>query len=147
MKRALVSAFVALVLAFFSTRAAYAQRVDINATVDNDTVEVGDGITYSVQVMAHGGPAPSDPKPGPIPGFSLHGTSSAPIHMRTTVNGAIDEVNGLVTQWALRANKVGSFTLGPAIVIVGGTSCRVCWSVPTGKRASWHGSFPGTRAL
>ena len=41
--------------------------------------------------------------------------------MRTSVNGALDEVNGLVTQWTLRADKVGTFTLGPAQITVGGT--------------------------
>ena len=121
MKRALVAALAAFVLAFFTTRAAHAQVVELKAAVDNETVEVGDGVTYTMQVMAHGGAAPSDPKPGPIPGFSLHGVSSAPIHMRTSVNGVADEVNGLVTSWALRADKVGTFTLGPAQITVAGT--------------------------
>ena len=120
MKRALVTALAAFVLVFFTARSALAQVVEIKANVDNDTVEVGDGITYVLQVMAHGGLVAGDPKPGPIPGFSLHGVSQAPIHMRTTVNGATDEVNGLVTQWSLRADKVGTFTLGPAVVTVSG---------------------------
>jgi hypothetical protein len=120
MKRALLGAILAFVVAFFTTRAARAQSVEIKATVDNDTVEVGDSITYSLQVMAHGGLTASDPKPGALPGFSVHGVSSAPIHMRTSVNGTTDEVNGLVTQWALRADKVGTFVFGPAQVTVGG---------------------------
>ncbi len=121
MKRALLIALAAFVLVFFGARAAHAQAVEIRANVDNDTVEVGDGITFSLQVMAHGGLTPSDPKSGPLPGFSVRGVSSGPVHMRTSVNGATDEVNGLVTQWSLRADKVGTFTLGPAQVTVGGT--------------------------
>jgi hypothetical protein len=120
-KRALYSALVAFVVAFFTTRSAHAQRAEIDATVDNDTIEVGDGINYSLKVMVHNGPAPSDPKPGPLPGFSQHGASSAPIHMRTSINGVTDEVNGLVTQWALRADKVGTYTLGPAQITINGT--------------------------
>lgn len=120
MKRAIVAAFAAFVVLLLTARAAHAQAIEIKATVDNDTIEVGDGITYSMQVMAHGGATPSDPKPGALPGFSLHGVSSAPIHMRTSVNGVSDEVNGLVTQWALRADKVGTFMLGPGVVTVGG---------------------------
>jgi len=122
-KRALLAAlttFVAFALAFLTTRAAHAQSVEIRAAVDTDTVEVGDPLTYSLQVMAHGGPSPSDPKPGSIQGFSLQGVSSAPVHMRTSVNGVANEVNGLVTSWTLRADKVGTLTVGPATVTVGG---------------------------
>ena len=121
MKRALVTALAAFVLALFTARTARAQAVEIRANVDNETVEVGDAVTYLMQVMAHGGLVASDPKPGPLPGFSLTGVSQAPIHMRTSVNGATDEVNGLVTQWSLRADKVGTFTLGPAAVTILGT--------------------------
>jgi hypothetical protein len=113
-------ALVAFVLAFFVTRSASAQRAELTANVDNDTVEVGETLTYSQQVMVHGGGAPADPKPGSITGFSLLGVSSAPVHMRMSVNGSLDEVNGLSTSWTLRADRVGTFTLGPAQVTVGG---------------------------
>lgn len=113
-------AFVAFVLALFVTRTANAQRVELSANVDTDTVEVGDTLTYSQQVMVHGGASPTDPKPGPITGFSLQGVSSAPMHMRMSVNGSLDEVNGLMTSWTLRADRVGTFTLGPAQVTAGG---------------------------
>jgi hypothetical protein len=122
MKRGVQSAVVALctfVLALFVTRSAHAQRIEMNATVDVDTVEVGETLTYVQQVMSHNGPAPNDPKPGPIPGFTLVGVSSAPVHMRMNVNGEADEVSGLVTSWTLRADKVGSFVLGPALITLG----------------------------
>jgi hypothetical protein len=120
MSRALVATLAAFVLAFFTARAAHAQVAEIKAVVDSDTVEVGDTVEYTMQVMAHGGATPSDPKTGPIPGFTLRGAASSPIHMRTSVNGKADEVNGLVTQWSLRADKVGAFTLGPAQITIGG---------------------------
>lgn len=123
MKRAGLSlvGLLAFLLAFVATRTAHAQRTEITANVDSDVVEVGETLTYSQQVMAHGGPAPSDPKPGALTGFSLHGVSSAPVHMRMNVNGAVDEVNGLMTSWTLRAEKAGTFMLGPSQVTVGGT--------------------------
>lgn len=116
-----VVGLLAFVLALFVARTAHAQRIDITSNVDNDVVEVGDNITYSQQVMSHNGAVPSDPKPGAIPGFSLHGVSSAPVHMRMNVNGVADEVNGLMTSWTLRADKVGTFSLGPSQVTVGNT--------------------------
>jgi hypothetical protein len=117
--RALLSALSAFLLAFFVARTAHAQRIEMNATVDVDTVEVGETLTYIEQVMSHNGPTPSDPKPGAITGFSLVGVSSAPVHMRMSVNGALDEVSGLVTSWTLRADRVGSFVLGPATITLG----------------------------
>ena len=120
MTRALVAALAAFVLAFLTARGASAQIAEIKSAVDNDTVEVGENVEYSMQVMAHGGAVPSDPKTGPIAGFSLRGVASSPIHMRTSMNGVADEVNGLVTQWALRADKVGTFTLGPAQITING---------------------------
>ena len=102
------------------TAIAQAARTDISANVDNDTVEVGDTLVYSQQVMSHNSGVPSDPRPGPIPGFAIIGNTSAPVNMRMNVNGVADEVHGLMTSWTLRAAKVGSFTLGPSQITVGG---------------------------
>ncbi len=119
-RRLVVSALSLLVL-LLVTRGAYAQaRVEINANVDSDTVEVGETLTYSLQVLAHGGPSPSDPRPGSTPGFSQQNVTSMPVHMRTNNNGVVDDVNGLMTSWSLRADRVGTFSLGPASVSVGG---------------------------
>ena len=120
-RRLAVSALSLLVL-LLVTRSARAQaRVEISANVDNDTVEVGEIVTYSLQVLAHGGPSPSDPKPGSIPGFSQQNATSMPVHMRTNKNGVVDDINGLMTSWSLRADRAGTFSLGPGTVSVGGT--------------------------
>ncbi len=112
-------------LAFFVTldvaRSAWAQRAEIAANVDTDVVEVGETLTFSQQVTAHDGLAPSDPKPGPHPGFSMLGVASAPMRMHTNMNGVVDDVNGLTTSWTLRADKVGTFTLGPTEVVLNGS--------------------------
>lgn len=146
MTRALLSALSAFLLAFFVTRTAHAQRVEMNATVDVDTVEVGETLTYIEQVMSHNGPTPSDPKTGAIPGFSLVGVSSAPVHMRMSVNGALDDVSGLVTSWTLRAERVGSFVLGPASITLG-SSRRSAGAVRVRvvERGKGGGARPRTR--
>ena len=117
--RYLVFVFTVM-LALLVTRTTRAQqRIELSANVDSDTVEVGDTVTYSLHVLVHGGGSPSDPRPGAMPGFSLQGATSAPVHMRMNVNGALDEVNGLMTSWSLRAERVGTFSLGPAQITVG----------------------------
>ena len=146
MTRALLSALSAFLLAFFVTRTAHAQRVEMNATVDVDTVEVGETLTYIEQVMSHNGPTPSDAKPGPISGFSLVGVSSAPVHMRMNVNGALDDVSGLVTSWTLRADRVGSFVLGPAMITLGSTRRSAgAVRVRVVERGKGGGARPRTR--
>lgn len=122
MMRGPLSALFALFafgLAFFVARTAQAQQVELTASVDRDTVEVGETVTYIQQVMSHNGPAPSDPRPGPMPGFTLQGVSSAPVHMRMNMNGVLDDVSGLITSWTLHADKVGSFVLGPTQITLG----------------------------
>ena len=113
-------ALFALAVVLFTTRPALAElQVELTATVDRDVVEVGETVTYIQQVMSHNGPAPSSPKPGATPGFSIQGVSSSPVHMRMAVNGALDDVSGLITQWTLHADKVGSFVLGPTQITLG----------------------------
>ena len=138
MALALAIALPPLSVATLASRTASAQqRAEVTATVDTDTVELGDNVTYSQKVMAHGGVVPSDPRPGALPGFSLRGVSSAPVHMRMSVNGSLDEVNGLITSWTLHADKVGTFTLGPSQITLGGarqsTSGVRVSVVPRGK--------------
>jgi hypothetical protein len=120
MRRALVFVMT-MAVAFLFTRAAWAERIELSAGVESDVVEVGDNVTYTQRIMVHdGGGAPSDPRPGPTPGFSLRATASGPVHMRMNINGVLDEVTGLVTTWTLRADRVGTFTLGPSQITLGG---------------------------
>jgi hypothetical protein len=118
--------FLVMFAAFLATlamgrgAAAQQQRAEISANVDSDTVEIGDTINYSQKVMVHGGAAPSDPKPGATPGFTVQGASQAPVHMRTSINGTVDDVNGLISTWRLRADRVGTFTLGPSQITING---------------------------
>jgi hypothetical protein len=113
---------LATLLALVIPRTAWAQQqIEMSAHVDADTLEVGDTVTYSLQVLVHGGGAPSDPKPGTLTGFTLLGTSAMPIHMRSINNGVVDDVDGLTTSWSLRADHPGTFSLGPGQITVGAT--------------------------
>jgi hypothetical protein len=105
-------------------RAALAQRVQVQANVETDRVEVGETLAYTLQVMVTGGPMPTEPKPGSTTGFSVVGTSSAPMQMHMSMNGRPSEMNSLTTSWTLRADKVGTFTLGPASAVVDGAPQR-----------------------
>ncbi|MDB4941232.1 MAG: BatD, partial [Labilithrix sp.] len=95
--------------------------IDLSAGVDSDVVEVGDTLTYSLRAMVHGNASAADPKPGSTPGFTVVGASSVPVQMHTNNNGVVDNQNGLMTSWSLRADRVGTFSLGPASVVVGAT--------------------------
>ncbi|MBX3191320.1 MAG: BatD family protein [Labilithrix sp.] len=117
MRRAIlrVLALCAFAIAFLAAKPARAQEVEIRAGVDTDTVEVGDSVTYTLYAMVKGGGAgPTDPKLGSAAGFTVHATSSAPVHMRMNINGVQSDLNGLTTTWMLRAERPGTFTVGPS---------------------------------
>ncbi|MCL2777341.1 MAG: BatD family protein [Polyangiaceae bacterium] len=101
-------------------RSAKAQEVQISASVDADRVELGDTVSYSLRVTVSDNAMPSDPAPGRVAGFSVIGADSSPMQMHMNVNGRPSDMNSLVTTWLLRADKVGSFTLGPASATVKG---------------------------
>jgi hypothetical protein len=117
-KRAYSVLLCLLLVAF--VRTARAQRTEITSSVDTDVVELGESVTYTQQAMVHGGGTPTSPKPGPLPGFSIRAVSSSPVRMHTNVNGILDEMNGLVTTWTLKADRVGAFPLGPSQITANG---------------------------
>lgn len=121
MKRALLVVIAALAALIVAPRAAHAQRVEVSASVDADAVELGETITYTLQATSMGASAPTAPQPGATAGFRIEGTSSAPMHMAVNINGVPSTVESLTTAWTLRATRIGTFTLGPASVSVGGT--------------------------
>jgi hypothetical protein len=121
LSRVIAAAFTMMLVLLLTRTARAQQRIEINASVDTDTVEVGDTVNYTLHILVHNGSAPSDPKPGAIHGFSLQGGNAMPIRMRTDNNGVVDEITGLMTQWSLRADRAGTFSLGPAGALVGGT--------------------------
>lgn len=116
-----VSFAFALLVVLSCARRAGAQQIELKAGAEPTTIEVGEVTTYTVFVMVHGGGEPADVKPGPTNGMTMLGRpSAAPVKMRMSVNGRMSENNGLTTSWRMRGDREGTFTLGPATVVVNG---------------------------
>jgi hypothetical protein len=137
-------AWAAFVGLLFATSKALAEpRVEVRANLDRDIVEVGDIVTYAVQILVHDATSarmPPEPSPGPTTGFSVLGKSSSPIHMNN--NGVVDDILGLTTSWSLRADRMGTFTLGPATAVVGATRQK---SPAVRVKVLEHGKAPRKR--
>jgi hypothetical protein len=140
-----------LVTAIAVPRAASAQQVDLIAKVSAQTVEIGATFNYTLQAMSTDGASPSDAQPGNLNGFTLRGTASGPTQMISIVNGVQSVTSGLVTTWTLRAEKIGTFTLGPASARVGSgrrsTAPVRVTVVPRGQAPKRNDPFDAFRGL
>lgn len=112
----LVALGLALLLGSPSARAQSAPQMSFVADVD--TVGVGDIVHLNLSVQSGDG-VPSDPHPGATPGFSVRGQSASPSQTHISINGARTDRYGLTVDWALQAQRVGTFTIGPATIVVG----------------------------
>jgi hypothetical protein len=111
---------LALVLLALPWRAAYAQtRPDITVRVDASTVGVGDQIRVTMQASTEDGAITNAELVAPRT-FSQVNASSGPTSSINIVNGRMSQRRGLNATWTLRADKTGSFDLGPASVLVNG---------------------------
>ncbi|MBS2013060.1 MAG: BatD family protein [Deltaproteobacteria bacterium] len=126
MRRLACVVLVMLATLLFLVRTARADQVEVRASVEPATVEVGETASYVVVVMVHGRGQPTEVKPGSMNGVTLLGSAgAAPVHMRSIVNGVASEVNGLTSTWRIRADREGTFTLGPAQVVIDGAKRSV----------------------
>jgi hypothetical protein len=107
-------------MGLFVYRAAWAQRVQVDASVDATTVAIGDVVTYTMKATSMGGGTPSGAQPGATPGFAVERSMSAPTQMALDINGVASTISSLTTTWTLRAQKTGTFSLGPPSVTVDG---------------------------
>jgi hypothetical protein len=104
-------------------RVAFADDPEISATVDTQRLGVGEILRLSVHVASTHG-QPTHPSPGNTPGFTVVGNSSSPSQQVTITNGRMTSQRGLDVSWSLRAEKVGTWSVGPISVQVGGQSYR-----------------------
>ncbi len=118
MKRALL--LLVFALGLLAVDAAAQSRPELTSRADADVVAVGDEFHLFLQAMA-GDTLPTDPSPGSTKGFQVEGMSSGPSQSITIANGRVTQKSGLNVTWTLRAEKAGSYTLGPASVMVGTT--------------------------
>ncbi|MGD0528733.1 MAG: BatD family protein [Polyangiaceae bacterium] len=113
--------FLALVALFFAPPSARAQSApQMSVQSDADTVGVGDIVHLEFTAQSGDG-MPTDPQPGATPGFVVRGQSSSPSQTHISINGNRIDRFGLTVDWALQAQRVGTFTVGPPTVLVGGT--------------------------
>ncbi len=115
---------LALAVAGSHSRAARADMPEMSLSVDSQRVGVGDVMRMSVHVMSRG-EQPSNPLPGTTTGFTVLGSSSGPSQQVMITNGRIVSQRGLDATWTLRADKVGTWSLGPVTVQVGSAAYRV----------------------
>lgn len=120
MKRALSLLPLLFALAIlFAARPARAQSTSVQSTIDATEVEVGDVVALTMQSQSEGETA-GDPQPGAHAGFTVVDTSVSPTQMVSIINGRRTDRQGLTVVWTLRADRTGSFVLGPPSVSAGG---------------------------
>jgi hypothetical protein len=81
-------------------------------------VEVGQTFTVQLTALGAGGDdSPSQPRL-PVPqNFSVQGPSVSTQYQVTTVNGHVEQHQGVTASWILVTNSIGRFRIGPASVI------------------------------
>ena len=110
-----------LVAALLVSPVARAQSApQMQAQADVDTVGVGDVVHLELTTQSADG-MPTDPQPGATPGFTVRGQSSSPSQTHISINGNRIDRFGLTVDWALQAQRVGTFSVGPPTVSVGGS--------------------------
>jgi hypothetical protein len=112
-----ILAGVALALA--SSVASAQQSVQLQAQTDVDTVGVGDIVHLELTAQSGDG-MPTDPQPGATPGFAVRPPNTSPSQTHIMMNSARMDRFGLTVDWAMQAQRVGVFSVGPPSVVVGG---------------------------
>lgn len=106
-----------LLLAARPARAAGAPP-QIQLQLDTDVVGVGDIVHLVMQVQSSAAP-PSDPQLGAAAAFVLRGQSASPSQTHISINGQRSDRWGLTVDFALQAQRVGTFHLAPTVVVDG----------------------------
>ena len=63
---------------------------------------------------------PGDPRLGSTPGFTVRGQNESPSQTHISINGNRMDRYTLTVEWALQAQRIGTFTIGPPSVALGG---------------------------
>jgi hypothetical protein len=107
-----------LVALTLCARTASADDPEMSATVDAQRLGVGETVRLSLHV-ASSRHQPGHAQPGNTHGFSVMGSSSGPTQQISITNGRMVSQHGLDVTWTLRAEKVGTWSVGPITVQVG----------------------------
>lgn len=102
--------------------AVHAKPVQVTSSVDRNEMGVGDTFTYSIEVSSDDSVNATEPKLPPLNGFELINTWQGVESRSSFTNGTFEVVQSRTFNYMLAVNKAGTFTLGPATVIVDGKS-------------------------
>lgn len=115
-----VALFCVLCIFIPTASAQPAGRAEVRAWLDVDSVAADEVFAYHLSAMTTSGSAPSDWQAGNLQGLPVLGTSASPTTSISIVNGSVSQRHGVSVTWTLRATKPGTYTLGPASIVVGG---------------------------
>ncbi len=121
---AVLIALVAVVGALVAGEARAQGNVpELHFRADADVVGLGDSFRVTMQALSSS-ETPSDPQLGSSVGFAVTGMSPSTSTQMSIVNGTVSRQQGLTNVWTLRATKLGTFTIGPPTIVVGGQRYR-----------------------
>jgi hypothetical protein len=92
----------------------------IQTQVDQETVGVGD-VVQVVMSATSADTMPADPRLGSTAGFTVRAQNESPTQTHISINGSRSDRYTLTVEWALEAQRPGTFTIGPASVALGGS--------------------------
>jgi len=93
----------------------------LRMTVSTDQAEVGEGIRIELSAMSEGD-EPNSPRLRTPPGFSVQGPTVGTSHNFSISNGHFQHQRGINAAWIVVGTRPGRYTIGPAVVQVGGKS-------------------------
>jgi hypothetical protein len=137
--------FFVPLLVLASPRAWAQGAPQVQAQLDEDTVGVGDVVHLEMSATS-ADEMPSDPRLGASPGLVVRGQSASPAQTHININGNQMDRYTLTVDWALQAQRVGTFRIGPPSVLVGGarvaSSPLMVHVVPAGRAPHQHSTPP-----
>lgn len=116
----ILSFFILLIF----TCGAAADRIDVKATVDRNSMRPGDSFTYTISISSEGSASFDKPTLPALNDFEVLNTWSGSEMRGTFINGQMQTQRSQTFNYMLSATKEGRFTIGAAEVVVNGQVMR-----------------------
>jgi hypothetical protein len=114
-------AFLLVLFAVLWTPVARAQgAAQLQLQADADVAGVGDIVRVDLSATSADA-MPSDPQLKSSAGFVVRAQNASPSQTHIVINGARTDRYTLTVSWSLEARRVGTFVVGPASVVLGGS--------------------------
>jgi BatD DUF11 like domain len=118
--KVLAALALSAVLALVPRIAAAQSAPQIDVQVETDTVGVGDVVRVDMNATSVDA-MPSDARLPVGASFIVRGENASPTQTHIIINGSRSDRYTLTVEWALQAQRPGTFTVGPPSVATGGT--------------------------